>query len=153
MAVMLRGTTWNLRKRVPARYAAVEPRKELWLSLHTDSKAEAEAKSPAIWRAQIEAWEARLAGASEDAERRFQAAQDLAGKRGFSWLPLAEVTHLPRADLLKRIESIPAHNQQPNRQEAAAILGAVSAPEITLSRAVEHYWSLTRDRVADKSPD
>ena len=100
MAVMLRGTTWNLRKRVPARYAAVEPRKELWLSLHTDSKAEAEAKSPAIWRAQIEAWEARLAGASEDAERRFQAAQDLAGKRGFSWLPLAEVTHLPRADPL-----------------------------------------------------
>lgn len=153
MAVMLRGTTWNLRKRVPARYAAVEPRKELWLSLHTDSKAEAEAKAPAIWRAQIEAWEARQAGASEDAERRFQAAQDLAGKRGFSWLPLAEVTHLPRADLLKRIEAIPAHSQQPNRQEAAAILGAVSAPEITVSRAVEHYWSLTRDRVADKSPD
>ena len=46
MAVMLRGTIWNLRKRVPARYAAVEPRKELWLSLHTDSKAEAEAKRP-----------------------------------------------------------------------------------------------------------
>ncbi|WP_411911844.1 DUF6538 domain-containing protein [Rhodovulum sulfidophilum] len=40
---MLRGTTWNLRKRVPVRYSEVEPRKELWLSLHTDSKAEAKA--------------------------------------------------------------------------------------------------------------
>lgn len=138
---------------MPARYSKVEPRKELWISLHTDSKTEAEAKAPAIWRAQIEAWEARLAGATEDAEKRFQAAQDLAGKRGFSWLRLAEVKHLPRADLLKRIEAIPAHSQQPNRQEAAAILGAVSAPEITVSRAVEHYWSLTRDRVADQSPD
>ncbi|OIQ30188.1 MAG: hypothetical protein BM562_10160 [Alphaproteobacteria bacterium MedPE-SWcel] len=94
-----------------------------------------------------------MARASEDAEKRFRAAQDLAGKRGFSWLPLAEVTHLPRADLLKRIEAIPVHSQHPNRQEAAAILGTVPAPEVTVSRAVEHYWSLTRDRVADKSPD
>ncbi|OCX66863.1 integrase [Thioclava sp. SK-1] len=153
MTVMLRGTTWNLRKRVPARYATVEPRKELWLSLHTDSKAEALAKAPAIWRAQIEAWEARLAGASEDAEKRFQAAQELAAKRGFSWLPLNKVTDLPREDLLQRIEAIPVHDQQPNRQESAAILGAVPAPQITVSRAVEHYWGLTRDRVADKSPD
>ncbi|MCE8472283.1 integrase, partial [Rhodovulum sulfidophilum] len=59
MAVILRGATWSLRKRVPARYGEVEPRKEIWLSLHTDSKAEAEAKAPAIWRAQVEAWEAQ----------------------------------------------------------------------------------------------
>ncbi|MCE8439825.1 DUF6538 domain-containing protein [Rhodovulum sulfidophilum] len=153
MAVILRGATWSLRKRVPARYGEVEPRKEIWLSLHTDSKAEAEAKAPAIWRAQVEAWEAHLAGASEDAEKRFQAALDLAGKRGFSWLPLKEVTHLPRNDLLKRIEAIPAHDKHPNRQEAAAILGAVPVPEISVSRALELYWNFTRDRVAGKSPD
>lgn len=153
MAVMLRGATWNLRKRVPVRYGEVEPRREIWLSLHTDSRAEAEAKAPAIWRAQIEAWEARLAGASEDAERRFQAAQDLAAKRGFSWLPLKDVTRLPREELLERIEAIPAHGQVPNRQEAAAILGAVSVPEITVSRALDLYWGFTRDRVTDKTPD
>lgn len=153
MAVKWRGATWILRKRVPARYREVEPRKEVWLSLHTDSKTVANVKAPEIWRTQIDAWEARMAGASEDADKRFQAAQELAGKRGFSWLPLKDVSNLPRHDLLERIEAIQSHHGIPNVQEASAILGAVPAPDITVSRALELYWELTRDRLSGKSAD
>ena len=41
--ITLRSDTWYLRRRVPKRYAQVEPRPNILLSLHTDGKAQAEA--------------------------------------------------------------------------------------------------------------
>ncbi|QCO57673.1 hypothetical protein EOK75_18450 (plasmid) [Pseudorhodobacter turbinis] len=62
MTLMGRGKMLWLRKRVPVRYSCVEGRKEVWLSLHTDSETIAMQKASLIWDEQIEAWEARLAG-------------------------------------------------------------------------------------------
>ena len=39
MAIIERGNTLHLRRRVPTRYASVEPRGTVWISLHTDSEA------------------------------------------------------------------------------------------------------------------
>ncbi|WP_425503039.1 DUF6538 domain-containing protein [Roseospira visakhapatnamensis] len=39
MSILLRGKTYHLRRRVPRRYETVEPRKTVWISLHTDSEA------------------------------------------------------------------------------------------------------------------
>jgi len=49
MQLMMRGKTWHLRRRVPARYASVEPRHEVWVSLKTDSRQQATKKAPAVW--------------------------------------------------------------------------------------------------------
>ncbi|WP_339109447.1 hypothetical protein [Thioclava sp. GXIMD4216] len=60
----------------------MEPRKSLWISLHTDSLSEAELKASVIWAEQTAAWEAKLAGDTTDAEKRFEAARELATAKG-----------------------------------------------------------------------
>ena len=106
MSLMRRGSIFYIRRRVPARFASVDTRNEVWLSLHTDSETQAKAKEALIWAEQIEAWEARLAGDTEDAELRFQAATELAQRRGYRYLTVEKVATLPRAELLSRIETV-----------------------------------------------
>ena len=151
MSVMRRGSIFYIRRRVPARFASVDSRDEIWLSLHTDSETQAKAKEALIWAEQIEAWEARLAGDTEDAELRFQAATELAQRRGYRYLTVEKVAALPRAELLSRIETVDEERSEP--QEAAALLGGVAEPAITVQRALELYWPLAKDRIVGKSED
>lgn len=151
MAIMRRGKMLWLRNRVPARYALVEQRNEIWLSLHTDSETIAKKKATLIWDEQIEAWEARLAGDTEQAAQRFDAVQKLAQLRGFRYLSAEHVAKLPREDLLARIETVEAQRSEP--QEAAALLGGVTPPAITVEGSLELYWGFSRDKVQGKSAD
>lgn len=153
MTIMKRGSTYHLRKRVPLRYSRVEPREIVGISLHTDSLSAAKVKADVAWQHMIEAWEARLAGDTSDAERRFEAARELAAIRGFRYLPAADVAKLPTEDLLARVEAVPERKGQPDKREAAAILGGASEPPITVSRALELYWGLAGDRSRGKSED
>jgi len=95
MAITTRGGsvkgTLYLYKRVPKRFTSVEPRKFVWISLHTDSPSVAKTKEAATWEQMIAAWEAKLAGDSTDAEQRFQAARDLAEARGFRYMRADQV--------------------------------------------------------------
>jgi hypothetical protein len=75
---ILRGKTWYMKRRVPARFAPVEERAVLWESLSTDSYSVAVQKYASVWLNYIEAWEARLAGRDGDAAEKFRAAQQLA---------------------------------------------------------------------------
>ena len=151
MPLMRRGSVFYIRRRVPKRFAAVETRGEIWLSLHTDSEMQAKVKAPLIWAEQIEAWEKRLAGDSDDAEARFQAASELAQRRGYRYLTVEKVAQLPSAELLERIETVAEQRHVP--QEAAALLGGVAEPLITVERALELYWPLAKDRIVGKSED
>jgi len=153
MTIMKRGKTFHLRKRVPVQYEDVEPRKSLYLSLRTDSESVARQKAPAIWQQQIEAWEARQAGDTADAERRFEAAQRLAKARGFRFLSADKVARLPREELLARIEAATGRDGEPDAKEAAAVLGGAQEPQITVSRALALYWELAKDRTRGKSAD
>jgi integrase len=153
MSIVRRGSTFHLRKRVPLRYRRVEPRVTVWISLHTDSETVAKAKAPVAWQHLIEAWEAWLAGDTKDAERRFEAARELAAVRGFRYLPAAQVATLPREELLDRIEAILERAGAPDKRDAAALLGGVGEPPIKVSRALEIYWSLSADRARGKSED
>ncbi len=123
MTIMRRGKTFHLRKRVPVQYKDVEPRKSVYVSLHTDSETIARQKAPAIWQEQIEAWEARQAGDTADAEKRYEAAQRLAKARGFRFLSAERVAQLPTEELLQRMESAKKRDGDPDMAEAAAILG------------------------------
>ena len=149
----LRGKTWQLYKRVPKRYADVEPRTFVWVSLHTDSKTAAAAKADAAWALLIEGWEARLAGASRDAEAHFDAARRLAAARSFRYIPVSEVAKLPVEDLLARVEAITERKGVPDAQEAVALLGGAKVPAITVSRALELYWDLAADKVIGMNAD
>lgn len=147
MTVVKRGGKYSLVKTVPVRYRGVEERKQVWLSLHTDSELLAKQKASMIWQHQIDAWEARLAGDTDDAQAQFDAAKELAAVRGFNYLPAAKVAALPRKELLERIDAAT------DQHEAKAVLGAVEQPSITVSQALLMYWGLSKDKTLGKSDD
>jgi integrase len=153
MRPILRGTTYHLRKRVPQRFASVEPRTTVWISLHTDSEKIAKAKAPAAWSELLGAWEAKLGGHNAEAEKYFEAAKQLAQARGFRYLPAERVANLPIDSLLQRVEAVRDKKGEPRKMEAAAILGGVVEPAITVTRALEHYWGLAKDKTLGKSDD
>jgi hypothetical protein len=133
MSIAKRGRLYHLRRRVPRRYRGIEPRETVWISLHTDSETIARSKADRAWSQMIEAWEARLAGNSADAEARYEAARDLAWARGFRYLDAGAVAKLPIEDIVERVEAIPAPANQPNAIETAAILGTVPEPRFTMT--------------------
>lgn len=153
MAIQKRGKVWQLYKRVPKRYAPIEPRRFVWLSLHTDSELLAKQKEPATWAQMIEAWEAKLAGDTSDAEQRFDAARDLAAARGFRYINAEQVARLPKNELLQRLEAVAGPDDKPDPRDAAALLGGAEEPAITVSRALDLYWKLAADKTLGKNLD
>ncbi|CAM3199670.1 hypothetical protein SAMN04488021_1242 [Paracoccus aminovorans] len=145
--------TLYLYRRVPKRYESIEPRRFVWVSLHTDSPSIAKAKEAAAWEQMVEAWEAKLAGDSADAEQRFNAAKELAAARGFRYMRAEQVAKLPLEDLRDRMAKIPVKDDQPDMIEAAALLGGEKEPPLTVSKALEVYWTLAKDKTLGKSPD
>ena len=103
MKLVRRESTLYIRKRVPSRYKPVETRELIWISLNTDSETQAMLKAPSVWQELIEAWEAKLVGATGDAEAAFEAEKNLAAKRGFRYLPAAAVARLPTDEILRRV--------------------------------------------------
>lgn len=101
----------------------------------------------------IEAWEARLAGNSAEAGARYEAARDLARAQGFRYLDVGAVAKLPVEDVVERVEAIPAPANQPDSVEAAALLGTVAEPRITVGKALELYWTLAKEKTLGKSED
>lgn len=153
IAVRKRGDTFHLVKRVPVRYRVVEPRTEVWISLKTDSETAAHQKATRVWNDLTNAWEAKLAGDTADAEKAFAAAHDLAQARGYRWQTANDVARLPRAELLHRVETVMKPNGEPDKQEAVALLGGAKLPSITVNRALELYWDLASDNTRGMSED
>jgi integrase len=139
---VLRGKTWYLKRRVPKRYAQVEPRLVIWDSLKTDSYSVAVQKSAGVWLSYIEGWEARLAGRDDDAAVKFRAAQQLAAIQGFQFLSMAKVEQAPLEEIMLRVEASRNANGAPDAAVASALLGAVEAPKLKLSGLVEHAETL-----------
>lgn len=150
-----RESTLYLRKRVPSRYREIEAREFVWISLHTDSETQARIKAPTIWQEMIEAWEAKMVGASADAEAAFASAKNLAARRGFRYLPAQEVAKLPTEEILRRVEAVAKRSRpgRPDMLEAAALLGGAKEPKFTVSKALTSYWTVADDKTLGKSAD
>lgn len=153
MAIVQRGSTFHLRRRVPRRYRQIEARDIVWISLHTDSETLARSKAEGAWRQLIEAWEARLRGNAGEAEIRYSAAQELARIKGFRYLDVETVARLPVTGLLDRVEAVSTAGGKADLIEGKALLGEADKPAITVSKSLDLYWTLAREKTFGKSPD
>jgi integrase len=145
--------TLELRRRVPKKYASVEPRAVVWVSLETDSRSVADARAASLWQQQIAKWEALLAGDTSVTEARLDAARSLVELKGFTYAPVADLLEQPVENILKRVEAISQHMGVPNLKEAQALLGIVPDHGLTISRALELFWHLTSAETLGKSYD
>ena len=123
-----RGETWYIRKRVPSRYAAIDPRGIIRVCLFTDSQDIAHMKAPKIWGEMIEAWELKLDGKDAAGEKRLAAARNLAHKRGYQYLDSSSVAALPIGEILARVEAVPDPAGRIDMAEADAMLGLPEKP-------------------------
>lgn len=151
--VILRESVWHIRKRVPVRYASVEPRSIVHVSLHTDSRAVATTKASQVWAEMIEAWEAKLEGHENIANDRMAAARNLAQRRGYRYMPATAVAQLPIEALLARVESTVDGAGRFDRREADAALGLASPPLLTVNKVLETFYEVAAEDLKGKNTD
>ena len=152
MAIFKRGSTYQLKRRVPRRFSSIEPRDTLWMSLHTDSETVARSKADRAWAQLVETWEARLAGNNSEADDRYAAVQALARARGFRYLDIDRVARLPVEEVVERVEAV-GRTEGPDAIEASALLGTAQKPRITVTSALDLYWTLAREKTFGKNED
>jgi integrase len=154
MALLLRGSTYHLRKRVPLRYRPVEVREHVAVSLHTDSQRLAVRKADEIWAQLIDGWEMALRGDKGGAQARYEAAKHIAAQRGFSFIPAPALANASLEDIVKRALAVPANRDgSANQRIGDALLGGVKEPAIQIEKALEVFWEQAADRERGKSPD
>jgi hypothetical protein len=141
-------------KRVPRRFQHIDPRSQVRVALHTDSREEARRKAPQVEAGLLAYWEALAAGNGDDAAAQYRAARALAAARGFTYRPQADLL-IPTAidDLLARLSALarPGGAVAPY-EDAAALLGVVEAPRPAFSAVLTEFLDLTTDRLVGKSP-
>ena len=154
MTLFLRGSTYHLRKRVPLRYADVEVRPIIGVSLNTDSPGAASRKAAEVWAHLVEGWESALRGETGNARLRYDAARDIAARRGFSFMPAPAVADMPFADLMARVQAIPAKTGGlPNLSIGNALIGGVVEPALSIRDALGEFWKISIDQLRGKTPD
>lgn len=153
MKLLLRGTTYYLKRRVPTRYREVEPLVHVRISLHTDSEKSAKEKAAIVWAEMLDAWEAKLDGANSEGAARLAAAKKLAGRRGRTYYPAAQASTLPYEDWLQRVEGVLTPSGKIDMGEAEALLGGVPVKAMSVSEALEEYWKVEAAKFIGKSKD
>ena len=130
-----RGKRWHLRWAVPARYKSVDDRREIHLSLKTDSETEARKRAESAMEALVEEMEARLSGDDQRlVEVKFKETVAFAEARGVSYKRAQELLSGPVDGLVEAV--LRAKEEDPKaakRQIADAFLGTAHEPVVMLS--------------------
>lgn len=153
MGLMLDRGWWYYVKRVPKRFAHVDPRPKITRALFTDSETEARRKAVAVETEIFAYWEALAAGRANDAAAAYDAAKRLAAARGFAYRPQVDLAGGPVDEILARLEALVRRDGTfAPLTEAAAILGAVEKPPVKLTEALDDFCRFAAlDRLAGKS--
>ena len=144
-------------KRVPKRYLGLVrgsdglPVSQVRQALHTDSKAEAQAKAAQIEVARQAEWEALAAGDSGSARAHFEAARKLAQVRGFQYRSLDVLLGSPIETSVERIRSLGTPDNLASAESIRAVLGGVPIILPDLNGVLTEYFDLTKTRHLTKS--
>lgn len=142
--IKLRGKTFCLRWRVPARYRVVEKRERVWVSLKTRDATEARLRAPAAKADLIEAWERALGRVpDESSSARFDRLVEIAGSLGHHYKSRDEIAAGSIEDLVARLETLRSL-PQPSDDTMEAILGGDARPAVMLSELVAHVEALKK---------
>ena len=131
----------------------VDPRAFVFISLNTDSLAEAEAKVPAVWAAQDALWQAMLAGRDPDIARLQAGLREVAAARGFPYAPASDLAQAPLHDIFDRLRAIEAAAPSDRAAVGEALIGVAELRSVAVSGLFEHYRDLTADQRRSHSDD
>ncbi|WP_282128823.1 DUF6538 domain-containing protein [Roseobacter litoralis] len=142
--IKLRHEIWHMRMRVPRRYSAIEEKKEIFRSLRTSSKREAQVRLPAAEAAILAELDAKLvlgvAPAQDDQASTFSAAVALAGMRGFHYRSASDLSQSSIDEIVERVGALRTTDTP---EVASALLGGVETPSLRLSQLVEEVEKIS----------
>lgn len=147
MKLTLRGSKFYLVKRVPSRFSSVEPRKQVWISLQTDSRTEAFRRASEVSLDLENQWLAKVSGGFSD-KKRIASLSSIAETRGFQYLPADKVALQSIQEILSRVSFA-----QENMVVTEAVLGSDKTPKHRLSDIADLYLKLVEIDVQDKGRD
>lgn len=134
------------RMRVPPDYQKAVGCKEVWRSLGTEDRRDAELAEVHVRAELLAQWQA-MAGVAGTPAQNAKRASTLAAARGFAYKPSAELAEAPLDELLGRVEAVP---EKPAFQEVTALLGGVEQEVVTLSGLVAYVEELEDTKTANR---
>lgn len=140
------------RRRVPGNIGTLDSRAPIIKqSLQTTDLVVARSKRDLLEKADGELWASLIMGGDKDEARaKYDAAVKRVEALGFTFHTAREIASEPLDRILKRIETILAPSAPV--MQAAAILGTVDAPKVTINQAFKIYRSqIAADQLRDKS--
>jgi len=154
---------WHYYRRVPTRFASVDQRTFVMVSLETRDLDRAVKIVGQVDRETEAYWVALLKGTSADAKERYLGALERARLEGFEYRTVQDIAQGDTSDLLARLARLEevlspdlTQGRKPvaaDAQATEALLGGAAMPDLSLSTALSQFYSLTRDRIRAKSDD
>jgi integrase len=153
-----RGSTWHFVRRVPAEFAALDPRgiirHSTRIKIAEDRHGRRASRVADTLNQQLESfWRELAAGHSKADATHYDRARRKARTLGYEYIPNNELIALPHEKLLERLETLITKGLANDRSAREALLGTAPPPSFMLSRLFEEYESVTKDEVKDLSPD
>jgi len=154
-----RNERWHYYRRVPKKYATVDPRGTIRIALETDSVMVAREKRDRLADADEALWRTSYAGVNGlDVDLRasrqlHQVAKARALALGFSFKPIDELLASDNVmDIVERVETVAQAEDQV--AEAKVLLGTIAVPRVTIREALELFLTtLTVGERKGESPD
>lgn len=145
-----RGGVWYLRWRVPKRYHGVEKRREINVSLKTDSEKEATHLASVVRAGLTAKWDAKLAqGAEAPSRESFQKILALGHSKGLSFSTVGQLESGPIEELLERLEAVTG--EPSNSPLVSVALGGVDLPRVKVSEMPSRMERVLSEDIGGKN--
>ncbi|WP_150524969.1 DUF6538 domain-containing protein [Roseibium sediminis] len=148
-----KGDWYHYRRKVPAEFQDIDPRKYVKKALKTRDRAEARARALEIDRQVMAQWSALKNEKSSDPVERRKAAVDLANAHGFDYRPFPEVMNLPTAEFVARAAKLGEISSNTKLNFEALFGGATPTTEIKTSALLDEFEKLRKAELSGKSDD
>lgn len=132
--------------RVPKRFATIDQRRFVEISLGTVDKSQALQKVGAVHAAQLKLWEAQLKGMSQDQVERFEALRSEAATRGLTYRTARELSQGDLEGILERFDTV----NMDKPAQVAAVLGGAERPRFLVSQVLARYLELSKAELMGK---
>lgn len=135
-------------RKTPDIYRDFDRRDVVRVSLNTDSRRVAWRKA-VLFNEQVEAYWQELAGSAQlHDNRRFRRTVRIARQMGFAYQPMATVAAMPLPELVARVQAL----KEATPLQVEALLGGKEESALPLSKVLDKFWDLSKDKVMGKTP-